>query len=410
MINVKLHIPASAVAPAAESAIRSLALPGLHDDNEVFVTKSNDTSPPRKKTTPTTCGPQPENTMVDQFFGTASAKIKGQGYFRPTAIARQLSNQKSPKETAASHISDSETPCRSSDGVAHISLPRGMPCPRTCERPTVVDEQKDYWVVKKPLCHLPWSKERTGTSIDDDGGVACAESLASFLQSEHPEQHFPLLSSRQHNFGVIFHLDDSWIGLNIVAKSEAAYASFQTLLELQLIHSYVECFVLGPPLLSATELYGTTATGSAKLCVKVLQSTVCRSAGCGEIGHYSVNSAATACSTATVVSHVIFRISFPPILLPDVLWCSGIAVASNPYVRTALDGVGQRCETLCCFALTLPQIKIDIPRGGFEPQQQLGGSCLSTAHCEYTKKQHFQIFSSGGKVDALNLQLHYSTR
>lgn len=364
MNSIKTPFNGSPLLSNVEPSIPSLALPRLQCGNGVNHSKPPHRGSSKDKKMSTSCRSLCDNLLLDQLKGNAGKKMGRQGYFPLNAVARQPVNITNSSEVTDSYASISRNRRRVCSGNVLLRFPHGHSCPHTWERPTVVDEQKAYWVVKKPLCISPMCKRKqTDTNVDGNYELACAESLATFLQGQHPGEYFPLLSSRQHNFGVIFHLEDSWIGLNIVAKTEAAYASFQKLLELQLIHTYVECFVRGPPLRSATELIGTTATGKDKLCIQVLQSTVCRTAGCDEERDYSLKSFSPTGKRSAVVSHVISRINFPPILLPEVLRCNGIVITSNPYDRPTKEG-RKFGWNLCCFSLTFPQVNIDDPRDG----------------------------------------------
>lgn len=238
--------------------------------------------------------------------------------------------------------------------VMRFRLCGGLECPRT-ETPVVVSEQASYWVLRKPL---RWPSQASSVTDSDAGNAEpfYSESLAGFLRDRHPDEEFPVLSSRQHNFGVVLHLEQSWFGLTVVAKSEVAYADFERLLELQLLHSYLECFVKGPPVHAITKLYGRTAIGKARLSVEVLRSTVCRTAGSGNTSRAQGSPGFNLCSSSVVVCHVILRVGFPPIFLPDILWCNGLTITADPYAQNEVEGGEERHGKLCCLGISFPPL------------------------------------------------------
>lgn len=227
------------------------------------------------------------------------------------------------------------------------------------DTPVLLDEQPLYWVVCKQLGKYSGPQPSMGreTSSPTCARLSASESLAAFLRNLRPPSRFPILCSRQHNFGVVLHLEDSWHGITIVAKSEAAYASFERIMELQLLHCYLECFVEGPLIHASTKLYGRTAIGKSQLCVEVVRSTVCRTDGEESSSSQESKSGKSVDNRLNVVSYVILRINFPPILLTDILWCNGLAVVRNPYDHKNLQTHPQDSpKTLCCLSISFPPL------------------------------------------------------
>lgn len=223
--------------------------------------------------------------------------------------------------------------------------------------PVLVDEQDSYWVVQKPLRWPSQEGLKFGAAAVavEHSEIFSSPSLAAFIRDLHPKQNFPVLSSARHNYGVVLDLKERWSGFTVVAKSEAAYAMFEEILELQLIDCYLECFVRGPPLHTVNTLYGRTAIGKAQLCVQVLQSTVCRMEGGGSSpASQKTGSPPVIGSTADLVSHSKFRINFPPVFLPDILWCNGLTITADPYIPKEREKSSDEHNNLCCFAISIP--------------------------------------------------------
>lgn len=230
-------------------------------------------------------------------------------------------------------------------------------CSSTTEIPVIVDEKDSYWVVQKPLRWPSQEGLKVGAAAvaAEHSEVFSSQSLAAFIRDLRPEKKFPVLSSAQHNYGVVLDLKEPWSGFTVVAKSEAAHAMFEEILELQLLDCYLECFVRGPPLHTVNKLYGRTAIGRARLCVQVLQSTVCRTGGGGAPPSFQkTGSPPVIGSTGDVVSHAKFRISFPPVFLPDILWCNGLTITGDPYIFSEGEKGNAEHNGLCCFAISIP--------------------------------------------------------
>ncbi|KAL8273645.1 hypothetical protein Esti_002467 [Eimeria stiedai] len=240
------------------------------------------------------------------------------------------------------------------------------------DNPVVVYEHPSYWVVRKPLGWPSCCKEKE----EDVSGpvravISTSESLAMFVRSMYPGINSPILWSRQHNFGVIFLLEEPWFGLTIIAKSEEAFLSLETIVESQLFHCYLECFVTGPPLRAVTKLYGKTAIGTAVLCAEVLRSAVCRTAG-GSIANSAGTNRSTVANSEGVVSNVILRVNFPPALLSDVLWCNGMIIAPDPYSAKILGTKENACTTkLCCFGISFPSSGMDDTSESCPPEERV---------------------------------------
>lgn len=239
--------------------------------------------------------------------------------------------------------------------MVHSRLSGARVCSSTTEIPVIVDEKDSYWVVQKPL---RWPSQE-GLKVGAAGAAAehsemfSSQSLAAFIRDLRPEEKFPVLSSAQHNYGVVLDLKEPWSGFTVVAKTEAAYVMFEEILELQLLDCYLECFVRGPPLHTVNKLYGRTAIGRARLCAQVLQSTVCRTGG-GGATHTFQKTGSPPGSAGDVVSHTKFRISFPPVFLPDILWCNGLTITGDPYIFSGGEKGNAEHNGLCCFAISIP--------------------------------------------------------
>ncbi|KAL8425330.1 hypothetical protein Efla_001712 [Eimeria flavescens] len=342
----------------SSGALPSTALPTLHNGNPASISDNADRA-------------------TEQTTAAAVIEPMGSNRAKPADFVVQGDNRAS-NESSHKNLNDnmiSQHQCKFSEKASYSDIDKnsiaqlvrfGLEASGAChidnETPIVSYEHPCYWVVQKPLLR---HKATTAKGI-----LSTSESLTSFLREVYPESKFPILWSRDHNFGVVIILEDSWLGLTVVAKSEEAYNGFEAILELQLFHCYVECFVSGPLLHANSKLYGRTAIGQAPLCVEVLRSTVCRT-GCGRTPDYTEANGgqSLADSSFTVVSNVVLRINFPPILLADILWCNKLIITPDPYASSAPKTPHQDyIAELCCFGISFPFGRV--PDDGIGSQQQ----------------------------------------
>lgn len=365
MSNPGITIASSSPHPIFKPQWPSLVLPNLQGGALALT--------PKSRRLPSSTFPELQNTEGDAYSPQEkdnSAKIshqtpRKQGNLMQGTISEQLEKDARNKFSNESQSIISKSSHQIDETRVRFSLYHGLSKLYTSDTPRVVDEQDSYWVVQMPVLQLSTGiGSPSGSQKYNKTEELSCELIGRFLREKYREKHFPVLSSRQYNFGLVFYLEDSWAGLNIVAKSEEAYLKFEALVELQLVHCYVECFVKGPSLQSVTKLFGKTATGSADLCIDVINSRVLGTTRCTNTCQFrNTRSSLPSGSTYDVISHVIFQISFPPVFLPEILLCNDITLITSSYLERGTASKGLSPGNPCVFAISFPHVHCPGKRG-----------------------------------------------
>lgn len=365
MSNPGITIASSSPHPIFKPQWPSLVLPNLQGGALALTPKSRRLS--------SSTFPELQNTKGGAYLPQEevnSAKISDQTPRKQGNLIQGTISEQLEKDAHKKFSNDSQTIIsKSSHEIdktrVRFSLSYGISKLYASDTPRVIEEHESYWVVQMPLLQFSTGiGSPSGSQKYNKTEELSCELISRFLQEKYREKHFPVLSSRQYNFGLVFYLEDSWAGLNIVAKSEEAYLKFEALVELQLVHCYVECFVKGPSLQSVTKLFGKTATGSAELCIDVIESRVFGNTRCTNTCQFrDTRSSLPTGSTYGVISHVIFQISFPPVFLPEILLCNDITLITSPYLERGTVSKRFSLGNPCVFAISFPHVHCRGKRG-----------------------------------------------